>query len=300
MFWGRRSRSCDLRPAFLSAYVARDTELSLDRIEKMSLRDGESEQGGATVEDTLEKILKEVKSLRVRVESLETTTQRQSGLGPTWGGPGDAGDAIGPSFIHTREPTTDSNPFGANVSPSAATASVDAEYQRIRCSVQSVRLPANLTLQESRQGVKREDLPLFNVLAKCARYTETMMKLCASADGDSHENVFNVSYAMMKYIQDEYTALIVSSTFDPNVSRVFRSLQRNTGFTPEAMEHLRSATTIASAYRPQTNARARGRGGRQHSFQNQGLFQTSGSRGFPRRGGSNANSTSQPSQNTEN
>ena len=113
---------------------------------------------------------------------------------------------------------------------------------------------------------------MFNVLAKCARYTETTLKLCARTDGDSHEDVFSCCYAMMKFIQDEYTALVVQSTFDPNVSRVFRSLQRNTGFTPEAMEHLRSATTIASAYRPQSNPRARGRGGRHH-FQNQNMYQ---------------------------
>ena len=264
----------------------------------MSVKDSVGEPKNLHVEDTLNKILQEVKSLSERVGALETTTQSQSDLNPTWGGSGDAGGGINTN-IHTREPTTDSILFGASGSPSAPTASVDAEFQRLRSSVQSVRLPPNLTLQESRQGVKREDLPLFNVLAKCARYTETIIKLCARAEGDSHEDVFNASYAMMKYIQDEYTALIVSSTFDPNVSRVFRSLQRNTGFTPEAMEHLRSATTIASAYRPQTNARARGRGGRQQ-FHNQGLFQASGSRGFPRRGGLNANNASQPSQNSDN
>lgn len=157
-----------------------------------------------------------------RVGSLKT--QRQSSvLNPTWGDVG----------IGATTTDNNSNANGATGSLSVPTASVDAEFQRLRSSVQSVRLPSNLTLQESRQGVKREDLPLFNILAKCARYTETTMKLCARADGDSHEDVFNCMYAIIVYIQDEYTALIVSSTFDPSVSRVFRLLQRNIGFTPE-------------------------------------------------------------------
>ena len=255
------------------------------------------------VEETLGDILQEIRSLSERVGTLECQTQRQSSYSfhPHVGDAGSGADRS-----HTRDSVTaDTNPNSSNCASSLSaattpTASVDAEFQRLRNSVQSVRLPPNLTLQESRQGVKREDLPLFNVLAKCARYTETTMKLCAPADGDSHEDVFNCMYAMIKYIQDEYAALVVSSTFDPNVSRVFRSLQRNTGFTAETMEHLRSATTIASAYRPQPPARARGRGGGRHGFQNRDLFQASGARGFPRRGGSNANAANQPSQNLDN
>ena len=246
------------------------------------------------VEETLDLILQEIKSLSERVGTLESASQPSSHPTPQYPTWGDAG--IGADQCHRRDTTAES--FHCAVgSHSAPTATVDAEFQRLRNTVQSVRLPPNLTLQESRQGVKREDLPLFNVLAKCARYTETTMKLCARVEGDSHEDVFNCMYAMIKYIQDEYAALIVNSTFDPNVSRVFRSLQRNTGFTAETMEHLRSATTIASAYRPQPPARARGRGGGRHGFQFRDQF--SQARGFPKRGGAN-NASAQPSQNTDN
>ena len=131
------------------------------------------------VEETLGDILQEIRSLSERVGTLECQTQRQSSYSfhPHVGDAGSGADRS-----HTRDSVTaDTNHNCASSlsAPTAPTASVDAEFQRLRNSVQSVRLPPNLTLQESRQGVKREDLPLFNVLAKCAQYTESTMKLCA-------------------------------------------------------------------------------------------------------------------------
>jgi hypothetical protein len=54
---------------------------------------------------------------------------------------------------------------------------VSTEFQRLRATVQSVRLPPELYLSESKQGIKKEDLPTVNVLAKVARFAETGMKL---------------------------------------------------------------------------------------------------------------------------
>ena len=253
--------------------------------------EGSGAKYGAKAEDSTENtILAEIQKLSRRIETLEFKVGQaaeSSVLHP--------GHAVG-----SQQPQLTPNRVSENISLSAPTPSVDAEYQRVRNTVQSVRLPPFLTLQESRQGVKREDLPLFNILTKCARHAETTLKLCANTEGDSHEEVFNVMYSLIKFLQDEYAALVVGSTFDTNVSKVFRSLQKNTGFTPEQMEHLRSAATIAAAYRPQSPARGRGRGFGRQPFQQQqsrDLFQ----RGFPRRGGSNSNSGSnQPPQSQDN
>ena len=113
-------------------------------------------------------ILREIRdglqSLSFRVESLENKAN----------GHGD--HTYSTSTVNYQSPQV-----GASAQ-SASTDSVEADYQRIRSSVQSIRLPADLTLQESRQGIKREDLPAFNIIAKSARFSETLLKLCASHD----------------------------------------------------------------------------------------------------------------------
>ena len=119
--------------------------------------------GPKKVEETLDLILQQIKSLSERIGTLESASQPSSHPTPQYPTWGDAG--IGADQCHRRDTTAES--FHCAVgSHSAPTATVDAEFQRLRNTVQSVRLPPNLTLQEPRQGVKREDLPLFNVLAK--------------------------------------------------------------------------------------------------------------------------------------
>ena len=134
-------------------------------------------------------------------------------------------------------------------------------------------MPADLTVQDSRQGIRRDDLPLYNVLAKSARFTETIFKVLSNPNHRTNEDIFAICSAQIKYLQDEYASLVVSSTFDPTVTKFFRQLQRNTGFSGESLEHLRSAATIAAVYRPQTQ-RGRGRGGQDQ--RRGGFFQYSG------------------------
>jgi hypothetical protein len=40
-------------------------------------------------------------------------------------------------------------------------------------------MPNDLTLQESKQGIKKDDLLLVNALVKSTRFTETALKLLA-------------------------------------------------------------------------------------------------------------------------
>ena len=240
--------------------------------------------------DSFTTLLKEVRdglsSLSTRVASLEDRN--------TFGGSA-TGFSRGFSLDHnygaTRAPPASSDPTSID------TQSVESDYQRIKASVQSFRLPAELSLQEARQGIKREDIPMFNVLAKSARFSETILKLCAQATEDNQlqaEEVFSVACASIKYLQDEYAALVVNSSFDPNVSKLFRALQKNTGFSQETMEQLKNAATIASAYRPQQSAR--GRGGRGRGLYRGGGDNRGGRFAFPRRGGTGGGGDNQPSQ----
>jgi hypothetical protein len=239
------------------------------------------DSASSDIKGTLDEILRQLQCVNVRVSRLElevhSVNDQSSSFAPRH-----------PSPVNDVTPT-----------PHPSPADVGADFHRIRNSVQSVRLPHELSLHDSRQGIKRDDLPLYNLLVKSARFTETALKVLANNGGStaanseesSQQNVFTdlftVLYAHMQFIQEEYAALVVQSSFDPTVSRFFRSLQRNSGFSAEAMDNLRSAASIASVYRPQQQ---RGNRGGQRFNRYEGRrdgFQTyQAARGFPSRGGS--------------
>ena len=163
--------------------------------------------------ELLREIRDGLQSLSFRVESLEIKANGHGGNGD---------HTYSTSTVNYQSPQV-----GASAQ-SASTDSVEADYQRIRSSVQSIRLPADLTLQESRQGIKKEDLSAFNIIAKSARFSATLLKLCASHDKTptNTEDIFCIAYAKRKFLQDEYAALVVNFSFDPNVAKLFRALQK--------------------------------------------------------------------------
>ena len=58
-----------------------------------------------------------------------------------------------------------------------STTDLQGDFQALKETVTRVKLPAELRLNESRQGLRRNDQNVFNVLVKCARYAETSVKL---------------------------------------------------------------------------------------------------------------------------
>ena len=144
---------------------------------------------------------------------------------------------------------------------------IQGEFAAIKESLQRIKLPAELRLNDSnKQGIKRQDHPLANVITKSARYAETIFKQLSTVDSDEIdpqlENILKINVAHMKYLQDEYAALMVQGTFDPITSRLFRSLQRNNSpLNPEHVGILQSAATISAAAagsRPQEEYSHRG------------------------------------------
>ena len=148
---------------------------------------------------------------------------------------------------------------------------VQGEFAAVRDSYQKVKLPPDLRLNESRTGICREDQPAFNVVTRSARFVETVFKILSLIDkrddcgvAQDVENLFTVSLAHMRYLQDEYSSLVVQGSFDQTTSRLFRQLQRQTsGLTGEAVENLHRAAGLAAvANRASPNSSApRGRGG---------------------------------------
>ena len=167
-----------------------------------------------------------------------------------------------------------------NIPPSAPDPGV--EFNRIKSSVAACKLPPELTLQETKQGIRKADQQVFAVISRCARFAETTLKLLCAQDRIDGEAILSVMKAQMRYLQDEYAGIVVSNSFDPTVARFFRSLQRNTSLSPMAMDNLRSAASIASVYRPANTPPQRG--GLHGGFQ-QRYHGYHGTRGFAGTGG---------------
>ena len=185
----------------------------------------------------------------------------------------------GPPGASFAPPITGS--FSANEGSPAAPIDVQADFAAVRDSVQRVKLPGDLRLNESRTGIRREDQPSFNAIVRSARYTETVFKLLSSLPSDDlpadlrHDldNVFTVNLAHIRYLQEEYSNLTVQGTFDATTSKIFRQLQRqSSGLSSEAVDNLHRAAGLAAAVqrsqpqqqsssRPRWNpSRGRGRG----------------------------------------
>ena len=170
------------------------------------------------------------------------------------------------------------------------TEDAQATFASIKASVQHVRLPAELTLASSgATGLKKGDQQSHTLLSKIARYAETIFKILQAKD-DPYEDIFASVFALMRFLQEEQASLLVQSSFDPTVARFFRNLRRGGGLTPDAIEDLRSAASIAAVYRPPQqhqsyqSQRSFGRG--QQSFQQRDFFRSSLQRNFPtQRGG---------------
>ena len=152
-----------------------------------------------------------------------------------------------------KPPNQATSPFSPD-SPASAEGLVFSEiqerYQSVKQSVDKVILPPHLKLHDSRSGVKRDDQPTLNVITKCARYVETIFKLLSQAKEAEPlelESLYTVLFANIKYLQEEYAALLVKGKFDDSTAQLFRSLQRNnSGFDQECIQNVRIAAELSS------------------------------------------------------
>lgn len=157
------------------------------------------------------------------------------------------------------------------------------EFQTLKDTLNRVKLPSELKLNESRQGIQRADQAVYHVLTKCARYAETSLKLLSTIEpgtkisSETLEQLFLINQAQIQYLQDEYASILVNSQFDSTTSKLFRALQKNTsGLNASSLETLRSAASLSAAAKPPPT--------RQYSgFSNRGYYR-GGSRGGYRTG----------------
>lgn len=157
-------------------------------------------------------------------------------------------------------------PVGPTVHRLSATDDIQGEFNVIKDSVVKVKLSPDLKLTDTTRGVKRADQPFANVIQKCGRYAETTLKLLLTIDeaevsNDTLLDLWHVQLAQIRYLQEEFSSLLVQGQFNPDVARLYRTLQKNTsGFTPNSLDILEKATTISAANIRAQPATGRGRG----------------------------------------
>ncbi len=129
------------------------------------------------------------------------------------------------------------------------------EFKVVRDAVTKNKLPNDLKLHDTCQGIQAKDRELAAILSKFGRFTETNLKLIA--DFNSHKTGIPeeaqdmirglcVSFcAQLKYCQDEYAGVVVSGQFGGETKQVFRVLQRNTSaFNDDSLQTLKTAVAL--------------------------------------------------------
>ena len=201
--------------------------------------------------EALDKILTSISELSSRIQAIEVKSEQDS-------------------IAQVQPPPSLSNPAPATADEHAVEVDIHTAFSAIRAAHQQIKLPSSLIVPTDKTGINKKDQPVINLLTKSAKFAETGLKIIQSPSSGSDTKVQELLTVLTSFVitlQEEHAAIVVQGTFDDGVARFFRSLQRTNNFTPEALENLRAAASIASAYRPR-------RGQSTPGFQNNRGFQS--------------------------
>ena len=113
-----------------------------------------------------------------------------------------------------------------------------------------------------REGIQRLDQGCVNVISRCARYAETTLKLLSSLQADNIceadlRDLSTVAEAQVRYLQEEQSLALVTSTFGDSVERLYKGFKKR----DVAVEALRASVLLSNQM--DRRPRGRGRGGYQ-------------------------------------
>ena len=179
------------------------------------------------------------------------------------------------------EPTSDhirSNSQPTILGPSAASSStvadIQRDFERVRDSLQRTPVPDGYRVHDSAVGIKQECKQSLRLLSKCARYAETSLKIVNNVSVTN--NTVNISEgelnclftclaAQINYLQNEFTSLVVKSTFDEETARIFKQFENNSStFSDNSLRNIRVAAELStlSTRQARRGNPTRGRNGR--------------------------------------
>lgn len=205
------------------------------------------------------------------------------------------------SSVETEQQFHSQNQNGAGLSPrvvdaGASDTDIQREFDCVKDSLSKVQISKKYKVFDSSKGVTKENKNTLAVVSKCARFSETGLKVFASLDCIDSESssddvlvhkedlqkLFTIFAAQCNYLQGEYANIIVKSNFDEDTSRIFRSFENNSAaFSDQSLKNIRIAAELASIPRPSGRSRYQGFS-RGFGFSNRGFR---GGRGFRHPGG---------------
>ena len=129
--------------------------------------------------------------------------------------------------------------------------SVQDEFSSIKDKYNAVKIPQELRVGNSRNGIKREDNVAAKIIVNSAKYVETSLKLLWNLDETASKNdlieLFNIQKAHVDYLREEHSALVVAGQFGVKTSQLFRNLSRgNTNLDDKHLDTLLKAVQITS------------------------------------------------------
>ena len=141
--------------------------------------------------------------------------------------------------------------------PGASHHDIYKEFESVKDSVARIALPPWLKIHDSQVGIKQEHKTALKILSKCARFTETGLKLISSFSKEENRTfilseedigaIYTTLSAQAYYLQAEYSSLVVKSSFDDETSRLYTSLENNTSaFSRQSLNNVRIAAELAA------------------------------------------------------
>ena len=105
-----------------------------------------------------------------------------------------------------------------------------------------ISLPPEFKVQDSKADIASKDREQAAVLSKCGKFTATTLKLLSEIQcnhdnptyvAECLDNLHITRVALIRYIQEEISSLVVAGQFGGTTHTVFRATHRTSVYTPE-------------------------------------------------------------------
>ena len=127
-------------------------------------------------------------------------------------------------------------------------------FKELRDKVSNIPCPAELKVRTDRSGIRRDDQAKINLIATCAKFSETLIKVAISDVQDADQlkqDVFAGAAYQQKTLQTEFSVILVDNSFDAATAKLYKQLRKNTSaFDPESLGAIKDAVAVRSQLRP--------------------------------------------------
>ena len=227
--------------------------LCLDGAAIILMADGEDKEGIKKILEQLEKLQISVSSIDSRVQKLEIEEDPRASAQVV-----DDTETTETNVItdHRSRSSTQPTIVGPSSTETSTAADIQKDYERVRDSLNRTPVPDGFRVHDSAVGIKQENKQALKILSKCARYSETALKIVNGvtvidnqvriSEGELN-CLFTCLAAQINFLQCEYTSLVVKSTFDEETASIFRQFENNTQtFSDDSLRSIRVGAELSS------------------------------------------------------